>query len=187
MGKERITRAELSRRVGCSRPYITKLVNQGKIQVGKDGKVNAAAALAAINRFREPGRDHLRKTVPLRGPGAKEFKNAGADLDDLVPLNGKKNGSRDLEELLELRIREGRAKAALRELELREKQGDLIEAEAVHKAAFKTFRALRDALLKIPDRIAPLVTAEKREHKVHKLISSEIREILQGVNHDNGG
>lgn len=71
--------------------------------------------------------------------------------------------------------------AALRKLEYEEKSGKLVDAESVKIAAFNKARALRDTLLNIPDRIAPILAAEANETKINEILTKEIRSALESL------
>ena len=72
-----------------------------------------------------------------------------------------------------------RYKAALLKIELDQKTGRLVDAEAVRVAAFNKGRAVRDSLLNIPDRISPILAAEKDQMKVADILTREIRTALE--------
>lgn len=72
-----------------------------------------------------------------------------------------------------------RYKAALRKIELDEKTGRLVEAEQVKIAAFNKSRAVRDSLLNIPDRVAPILAAETDELRVSEILNQELKAALE--------
>lgn len=72
-------------------------------------------------------------------------------------------------------------KAALRKLEYEEKSGETVKAKDVEKAAFDMARTLRDNILNVADRIAPLVTAETDQHKNNIIITDELRQALEDL------
>jgi len=79
----------------------------------------------------------------------------------------------------EARTLSQRFKAALLKLELEERTGKLIDAEKVKAAAFALARTTRDALLNIPDRIGPILAAERDQIKVAELLAGEIKAALE--------
>ncbi len=81
----------------------------------------------------------------------------------------------------EARTVKERFTAALRKLEYEEKSGKLVDAETVKLAAFNKARAVRDTLLNIPDRIAPILAAEADEAAVNKILATEIRSALEDL------
>jgi len=72
-----------------------------------------------------------------------------------------------------------RYKAALLRLELDEKTGRLVEAEQVKIAAFNKSRAIRDSLLNITDRVAPILAAETDEFRVAEILNQELKAALE--------
>lgn len=64
------------------------------------------------------------------------------------------------------------------ELEYFQKIGVLVPAAGVRKAAFDAGRQLRDKLLGIPDRVAPLLAAERDPVRVHAALTTEITRTL---------
>jgi hypothetical protein len=72
-----------------------------------------------------------------------------------------------------------RYKAALLKLELDERTGCLVDAEQVRMAAFNLARTVRDAILNIPDRIAPILAAERDEGRVAEILTQELRSALE--------
>ena len=68
--------------------------------------------------------------------------------------------------------------ARLAKIEYEERLGKLISRDEVQVAAFNKFRIFRDGLLNIPDRVAAVLAAESDSHKVHELLTGEIRKAL---------
>jgi hypothetical protein len=72
-------------------------------------------------------------------------------------------------------------RAKLRRLEFETKQGKLIEAEVYRKTAANAFRAFRDGMLGIPDRVSTVVAAESDPKKVHLALKTEISRELEAA------
>jgi len=68
--------------------------------------------------------------------------------------------------------------AEIKRLELEQKKGKLVDAQKVYDEAFNTYRAYRDAMLNIPDRIASQIATETDARVVHDLLIEEIRKTL---------
>lgn len=66
-------------------------------------------------------------------------------------------------------------------LKLEELRGKLASRADVETAAFERARAVRDAMLSIPDRISPLLAAESDEHAVNELLRAEIEAALSAL------
>ena len=71
--------------------------------------------------------------------------------------------------------------AALKKLKLDREKGLLVLKVAVEKESFECARQVRDAILNIPSRIAPILAAEKAESKVEKMLVSELTQALEGL------
>ena len=65
------------------------------------------------------------------------------------------------------------------ELNYRERLGELVETKQVEKEAFEIAKIVRDKLLQIADRLAPVVTGQKKESYVFKKIEKEINRVLK--------
>jgi hypothetical protein len=69
-------------------------------------------------------------------------------------------------------------RARLAKLDYEERIGHLVAAAEVRDAAFNTYRRFRDAMLNIPNRIAPVLAAENDAAVVHEVLAAAIREAL---------
>ena len=81
----------------------------------------------------------------------------------------------------EARAQHERFKARLAQLELEQREGKLVEADAVKREAFRVARLVRDSLLNLPDRVAGELAAETNQFKVHQRLVSEIRRALEDL------
>jgi len=64
--------------------------------------------------------------------------------------------------------------ARLAKLEYEQKVGKLIEADQVKARAFRMARSARDALLTMPDRLAPILASSTDVQEVHRLLIEDI-------------
>ncbi len=76
--------------------------------------------------------------------------------------------------------------ARLAKLEYEEKVGSLVSKDEVKIAAFNKGRILRDGMLNLADRIAPMVAAENDAARCHEIISTEVRKVLEEFADANG-
>lgn len=65
------------------------------------------------------------------------------------------------------------------DLERRVKCGELVTVRKVQSGFFPVVRSLRDGLLAIPDRLAPILAAQNDETTLHATLSAEIRAMLE--------
>lgn len=91
------------------------------------------------------------------------------------------------EGFLAARTRREVAEANLAELKFAEQQGVVIQVEAVRAAWAKRLVSIRDALLQIPGRLAPLAAAESNMEAVALLIEREIRQALEEMSRGGSG
>jgi phage terminase Nu1 subunit (DNA packaging protein) len=161
-----VTSAEFAESQGFSRPYVTKLVQQGVIVRDAKGQINEHAALAALQGRREPAKALRRGRAPKPG-----------DISALGAVGGQ--GSEALSTmLLKSRIKTEVERGKLAELDRKQREGELVERSDVEEAAFSHARRVRDALMNIPARVASLYAAETDPQKIHQNLEDEIRNIL---------
>jgi phage terminase Nu1 subunit (DNA packaging protein) len=159
-----VNSAEFAESQGFSRPYVTKLVQQGVIVRDAKGQINEDAAVAALQARREPAKGFRRSRVPKNGD---------------IPAIGAIGGQETLSTmLLKSRIKTEVERGKLAELDRKQREGELVERGEVEQAAFSNARRVRDALMNIPARVASLYAAETDPQKIHQNLEDEIRNVL---------
>jgi phage terminase Nu1 subunit (DNA packaging protein) len=158
-----VNSAEFAESQGFSRPYVTKLVQQGVIVRDATGQIDKEVALAALAARREPA-----KSLRRRRPGQN---------GEIIALGGQ--GSEALSTLmLKTRIKTEFERGKLAELDRKRRESELVERRDVDEAAFECARNLRDVLMNIPGRVSSLYAAETDPHKIHQSLEDEIRRVL---------
>lgn len=71
--------------------------------------------------------------------------------------------------------------ARLKELAVQKLEGKLVDAADVEREAFNAGRQIRDSITNLSDRLAPLLAVESDPDKVFKIMSEEIRKVLEGA------
>jgi hypothetical protein len=61
----------------------------------------------------------------------------------------------------------------------------LIPADEVRHAMFAKGRIIRDGILNIPDRIAPLLLNKSDSSEIHDILMHELREVLEELSRDD--
>lgn len=84
-------------------------------------------------------------------------------------------------DLNESRARREHYQAEQAKLAALQGRGELVPAAEVRREAFALARAVRDALMGLPDRVAPLLAATADAAQCHRLLSEEIRVALRGL------
>ena len=72
-------------------------------------------------------------------------------------------------------------RAKMAKLNYERLEGSLVYSKDVKEAAFESVRLLRDQLLNIPGRVAPIIAAEKDPKKTHEILDKEIRQCLESL------
>lgn len=172
----KVSKSEFARRAGCSRPYISKLLKEGRLQADEHGRIDFELGMRSLRRNRDPARDHLRRTGLGNG-------SAGAAAAESVPAEEAATAAagddRVAGSYLQARAIREHYKARQEKQRFEERAGVLVHVDKVKSTAFSLSRTLRDALLALPDRLAPIIAAEQDPRLVHELLSSEIRMILE--------
>ena len=158
--------AEFAESQGFSRPYVTKLVQQGVIVRDAKGQIDKDTAVAALTSRREPAK------ALRRGRASKN-----GDISGLSTMGGQGSGALSTL-MLKSRIKTEVERGKLAELDRKQREGELVERGEVEEAAFASARRVRDALMNIPARVASLYAAETDPQKIHQNLEDEIRTIL---------
>jgi phage terminase Nu1 subunit (DNA packaging protein) len=77
--------------------------------------------------------------------------------------------------------------AELREMEVKEKRGQLVDINIVKQTFFSKARIIRDQMLNIPSRIAPILAAESDQFIVENLLKTEISKVLEELTYNGNG
>lgn len=153
--------SEYARHRGCSPANITKAISRGKI-TPINGKIDP---LKADKQWDEnsPRLQNRKKNYDL----AEEIAPDTSAMS-LARIKAMHEGLR----------------AKKTKLEIDQLEGTLIDAKAVKDASFKQARLVRDTLLSIPNRLAPVIANETDEHRVFELIHEEVVSTLRAINGD---
>lgn len=153
---ELISQAEFARRMGFTAPNVSIHVKKGNITL-KDGKVPWPEAKnelqGNVSKFKQQAEQEKAVTEGISENNSMNFARVKAVHESL--------------------------KARKVKLELEQMEGSLVDAKAVKESAFKQARLVRDTLLAVPQRLAPVIANESNEHRVHELIHDEIVSVLR--------
>jgi len=167
-----ISQSEYARRRNVSPARISQLRNAGRLKGavrtrGRSILIDPDKADQLLTAAHDPAWDEQSK---LNGRG--DSGNGGGDGEESpgAPEQSEFAKAKEMHEL---------AKAALRRLEYEEKAGKLVRADEVETAAFNRARAVRDAMLNIPDRIAAVLAAERDPGRIRNILTQEIKQALE--------
>ena len=161
------TLTEFAAFMGVSPPYVSKLKRQGRlVVVTVDGKemVDFELSKKLIRNTTDPAKaDNGANAKP--GAGSRVVMDVG--VGNKLDLTYK-----------QARTHEAAFRAKLTELEFRQRDGLLVDAGKVRRAAVNIAAMARSALEKIPDKIAERVAAESDAQQCHALLCAEIDMVL---------
>lgn len=168
----RCSQAELARELGVSRQSIGELVQRHIIEVGADGLIDLdLAKLAIANRVRPSAKTSAALSPPPPPAPAEQPATAApaADPDDANAATSF-HVAKTLREVTEARIAQ---------FKLGELKGELINVSALRTALASMHAQVREHLLQIPDRLAPVLVGQPDQAVIKAQITAEIRTVLE--------
>jgi hypothetical protein len=197
--RELISRREYGRRKGWAAPsYVVELCQDGKIPLfaecpacavicnvrdarcacgqaiagvvdTKRAKIDPVEADRALAAARHPEKTHVaQRHADARGEGAAA--GAGEEL----PLDA---GDPNVASYAAAKAKREHFAAETARLEYERRIGQLGDLEAMRREMFEIARQVRDSLCNIPDRLAPVLAAEREEARVHHLLLVDITQV----------
>lgn len=182
----RLSIQDYARARGKSRTGIYKAIREGRIRESVErndaGKLVLDAELADIELARNSDPAMLRDPDAIRaGLEANRDPTAGPLFKD-EPVPAKKEPEpKSAASMAGSRAAIAAYDARLRRLDYEERIGRLISADAVKVEIFRTNRMVRDSLLTIPDRVAPVLSAETSAEKIRAILTKEITAVLRDL------
>jgi len=183
---------EFARQRSVSLGAVQKAIQTGRVTaVKRDGNrltaIELHAATAQWNRNTDPdqaGRSGQAPTIEQTSPQLSLDQPAGAaaatDQDAAVAVGGDDESK----SYLASRSRRSEIEAKTSELEYAKAIGQLVSSADLRTVNGRRYRALRDMLLNIPDRIATVVAAERDPARVHAAMTAEIKRVLNELSDD---
>ena len=167
---ETISKAELARRLKISKPRVSQLVRAG-MPVLPDGKVNATVALDWIARRTDPSHNVGRSQ---RGPAGPVVAPPAVEPATTTKFSGDAGAI-----LLVARAKKAIADAKRAERLERFAAGELKEATEVAQYATTFSWIVRDHVLAMADRLAPVVAGLRDVDAIYKVIRDDSHVMLR--------
>jgi hypothetical protein len=155
---------------------VQKAIEAGRI-TPIAGKIDPDVADIQWERNTDPAQQKRGAPGALDQLEAAASAPPAAEVQTSAPRGDDGSASGDQRSRIREAARSEAARAELLEYELGLKRGTLILTEDVKRAAFEKARIARDALLAIPDRLAPLLAAEQDPAQVHAILAQELRRV----------
>jgi len=163
------TPAAFARRLGCARSYITQLKHDGRLVLSADGKViQVAESIARIAATKDPSRAARARQPeePAQPPAGQ-----GTSTDDEA-------GTSDFQSA---RARTEHYKSLQAKADYEKSIGVLVESDAVRNATAEVGQAVRRALERIPDDLAPLLVGIEDETRIRTLLAEHVESALENL------
>ena len=154
-----------ARHRGCSHVAVLKAIKSGRIEKESDGTIDPIKADAAWERNTNQAQQR-KEQKPAAAPAVPPEKQIDPPAINSGPNYAQ---SRAIKEAY---------LARLAKLSYEEKSGALVRMDSVKVAWFNVLRVMRDRVLNLPDRMAPILSAEQDPKQVRDLLDLELRQIL---------
>lgn len=163
MPAELITPTEYARRRGCHHTAVLKAIKSGRISL-IDGKIDPKVADIQWTENTRPRAPRV-PSLPLPDPTPTDPLP-----DSAIPQT--------VYDLQLARAKRETHEANIAEMKERQKAGELVELQAVEKASADIYAQTRNALERIPDKLANRLAAESDPFACRALMVAEIEQTL---------
>ena len=205
-----MSQSKFAKEIGRSRQYVNKLTQAGVIPTYDKKRVKPDEARARIKEHEDPSRDAQRaankenrqedlfseQNLPVasmadmsdqeKSESTQEHLAALKEAKDLLDQSEGLDLDIDGTDLKDMKLTDIRKLSEyinyqLKTHELSQKTGEVVAVEDVKKQAFDMARGVRDAILAIPPRIAPILASESNQHTIQTLMIKEITSALEAL------
>lgn len=149
-----ITKTQFAKKHGFSRQYVTELLRDGVLQEESNGMLDEENADYALS---------LKQSMSQQ-------------------TRGNKNKLQEL--FIRAKLQNEIEKGKLLKLETAEKEKSLISVEDVRRVVYERSRAVRNAILNVPDRVASLLASITDPVELHQILMKELRTALEELSRD---
>ena len=164
---------------GVHHSAVQKAIQAGRITPNSDGSIDPERADREWLLKTNPRMDYARPSPPQGGSGFPSMPPGGPSPE---PASLGAPSSDPVTAFLRARAVNETFKAKISQLEYEQRTGKLIPAERAGEYA-STFSAVtKDALMSLPDRLAPMLAAVNDEKAIHRLLTAEVTAVLRKVN-----
>lgn len=160
-----MTKSEYARHRGVSPQAVDKLIKNERIMVTPDGKVDVEISDIIMNQFSD--------SEQSRDMTYSNLDDEGSDFREGLITQLATIGSYSEQRALLTSY-----KAQLAKIELDKAAGKSLDAERVRCEAFTTGRSVRDSVLNLSDKLAPIVATMDNIHAIRTLLDTEFRKAL---------
>ena len=160
---------------------VSQWKRQGRLVLNADGRIDVEASHARLNASLDKAKGERRDgniTSIAPAPAATAASEPSAGGNGKAQDDQGSGSQKDDSGYWQHKARREKAEAELSELRALQAAGALISSAGVKRERAETARKVRNAMLAIPDRIAPVVDPANPA-RAHKLITDEIQKALR--------
>ena len=168
-----MTVGEYARHRNVDQSLISRWRSKGRLVLDADGKIMVRASDAVLAADLHPSKGGRGGSRAV----ADELPPASAGVAPPAAPGVSPGASGDGMTLSDAARQEKIKRGQLLQLEIAERAGRLGDIKAMDALAFTRARQALEALLAIPDRLAPTLAAETDPHKVHVMLNTELRRV----------
>ena len=170
---------EFARQHGWNPGYVHKLKKRGILvmRIDENGKelVDVDASNAAIAAAKDPAKEYMQEVNQQqrqhhRGEHRGDLSGENTQTIKTSSSNATYHQAKTAREVYQ---------AKLAQLDYEKKIGKLIEVDAVKAVLTKRILEIRDSIMLVPARLAPILAAESSQKKIQQIVSDELRRILE--------
>lgn len=167
-----------ARHRGVSHTAVRKALASGRITAGTDGSIDPTLAdtqWSASTDLSKPLNSVTGVPKKRRAPGAASdpLGSPGWEAEP-AGLSSEGGAPRLVSSYAASRAAREAYLARLAKLDFEQKSGKLVDADEVRAQIFALGRRVRDTLLGIPDRLAPVLAGQADAAAIHRIMSEEI-------------
>lgn len=188
---ELIAIREAARRLGVSDTAVHKAIKAGRVTVAGTNEKNGRPLLAWPQAQTDwlANSDSTKRTHVGSQGSPERAKYADKPAETKLPTATDPDEAKAAmgPSLAQSRAVREAYQARLAKLEFEQKTGRLVSADEVKARAFRMARGARDALLTMPDRLAPILASSTDVVEVHRLLLDDIERTCARIAQDAAG
>ena len=166
-----------ARHRGVSHTAVRKALASGRISAAPDGTIDAQKAdrdWAGSTDQSKPRNSVTGVPKISRSPGEPSAALITAGPEPMAEGVGEGGATRLVSSYAASRAARESYLARLAKLDFEQRSGRLVDADEVRAHIFGLGRRMRDTLLGIPDRLAPILVGQSDQAVIHQLITEEL-------------
>lgn len=168
-----ISKSEFAARRGWAKSYVSKLAKQDRLVLTEDGKVELEATELILATSADPSK----ASVAARHDQHRIERNVHSALSITAETPAVQPATK-APDFQKARAHREYFLAQLAEAEFHKVQGNLVEREAVSKAAFTAGRMLRDLVFGLSPQLAPELAAMTDPWEIEKHLTGTFRRVF---------